>query len=564
MADYQYTFDKKVEFSAEEDARFRKLMDKWADSIDGYTGKKFGNELLIKEVWDTPVYVSSLKYQNDQRTIEHTYEKYKGQMMEPRTVFDQNGFNRWEVCAAPQPFSENKAAFYVKGSKYVDNCPSCKGSKMINCPTCAGTGSMLCPTCHGSGTVKEMQEERVDCKNCNGKGRTYTTRYDYRYNPAPTITESHICWSCNGRGYTTVKKPKDVTCNKCWGRRQVTCTTCGGSKRIKCSTCDATGKVMYFWLVRQQTFVKERNLFVITPLLSNDEQKKYLKDFDRTDGKVVFKQCNDGISFNKEELERQDLMVKSLMALTNDLKNGADTHITYNEFTIKEYEAKTVKYELDGKEYICILQGSSWDVFSIKSPISDFMDDLKKQVIEYSDQKQYGKAWKVMKRILKFPQAGEKEIKVKKKLEDAMLNSATLGKRLSMVLFILLVFPLFTLPYDNHDYMITAQWTHWLDGFLNVSHALDVLVFCLFDAVCMFIVDIPALFYKYENAYVRIGLGFVYGLLAQTIFLGIFFMLNWIGIITLFDFVVFWAFMLVFFVIAFLFTIIKTIIGWIF
>ena len=192
------------------------------------------------------------------------------------------------------------------------------------------------------------------------------------------------------------------------------------------------------------------------------------------------------------------------------------------------------------------------------------MDDLKQKVINYSEHKQYGKAWTVMKKILKFPQAGENERRVKKKLEDAMLNSATLGKRLSMIVFLLIVFPLFSLPYDNHDYMITAQWTHWLDGFLHVTHGLDVLVFCLFDAVCMFLVDIPSVFYKYENTYVRIGMGLLFGLLIQTIFLGIFFMLNWIGIVTLFDFVVFWAFMIVFFIITIVFWIIKTIIGWIF
>ena len=564
MADYNYTFDKKVEFSAEEEARFRKLMDKWADSVEGYTGKKFGKELQIKEVWDTPVYVSSLKYQNDQRTIEHTYEKYKGQMMEPRTVFDQNGFNRWEVCAAPQPFTENKAAFYVRGSKYVDNCPSCHGNSIVKCGICSGSGSTYCPTCNGTKTVTEMKEDYDDCRQCDGKGKTYTTRYDYRTNPPRTISEAHKCWACNGSGKITKKVPTSVTCPTCFGTGVRRCTTCQGTGRIKCSTCDASGKVMYSWIVRQQSFVKERNLYVITPLLTDEEQKKYLKDFDRTDGKVVFKQCNEGISFNKEELERQDLMVKSLTALTNDLKNGTENHITYNEFSVKEYEAKTVKYELDGKEYICILQGTSWDVFSIKSPISDFMDDLKQKVINYSEHKQYGKAWTVMKKILKFPQAGENERRVKKKLEDAMLNSATLGKRLSMIVFLLIVFPLFSLPYDNHDYMITAQWTHWLDGFLHVTHGLDVLVFCLFDAVCMFLVDIPSVFYKYENTYVRIGMGLLFGLLIQTIFLGIFFMLNWIGIVTLFDFVVFWAFMIVFFIITIVFWIIKTIIGWIF
>ena len=93
MEKYDYKPNYQTEFSAEEENRFRKLMNKWACSIKGYNKRKFGNELKVLGVWESPIYVSTLKYQNDNRTIEQIYEKFNNQMIEPRTVFNENDFN---------------------------------------------------------------------------------------------------------------------------------------------------------------------------------------------------------------------------------------------------------------------------------------------------------------------------------------------------------------------------------------------------------------------------------------------------------------------------------------
>ena len=50
MADYNYKRNTQTSFNADEEKRFRALMDRWANSTKGYKGEKFGESLKIKDV----------------------------------------------------------------------------------------------------------------------------------------------------------------------------------------------------------------------------------------------------------------------------------------------------------------------------------------------------------------------------------------------------------------------------------------------------------------------------------------------------------------------------------
>ncbi|MFZ2456477.1 MAG: molecular chaperone DnaJ [Candidatus Altiarchaeia archaeon] len=104
-----------------------------------------------------------------------------------------------------------EAAAGIKSEIYVprtESCPECKGSgakagtKAKQCPACGGSGQERrerstpfgrfmtvspCSRCRGEGTIIENP-----CKNCNGTGRTRTTRKITVKIPAGVDTGSHL------------------------------------------------------------------------------------------------------------------------------------------------------------------------------------------------------------------------------------------------------------------------------------------------------------------------------------------------------------------------------------
>ena len=559
MEKYDYRPNVHTEFTAEEEDRFRKLMNKWACSIKGYNRRKFGDELKILDVWDTPIYVSSLDFQCDMRIIEHVYKNYNNEMLEPRTVFTENDFNRWDVCDAPKPFTDGEASFWVPGSRHIEKCVTCNGTKTMKCTSC-DNGQLTCVRCNGYRKIKKIGYRTVPCKHCKGTG--YQIINESSFTNSVTVDKSKPCMYCHD-GENQESYEYYDTCTKCGGTGTTACPICHGTGGITCTTCEGTGKLLYYWVVRQKALAANRKTFIMPYMLSDNDVDKYMAAYDRTDGKLVFKQCNDGISYNKDEFDQQDFTGEALLKLTENLKNTEKTHIVYNEFSTIEIEAKTVKYELDGKEYMCVLQGETWDIFSVKSPISDFMDEIKKDVISLSERGRIGKAWTLTKRLLQFPQAGENELNVKERLEECLKNATVLGKKLSIIIFLLAIFPIFIAQYNNSDYIIVSQWTHWIDNFLHVTHAMDVLVFAAFDVLCMMLfglIGTPSFLYKHENFFVRMLFGVLFGLASQAVIYLIFFGLRWFGIVSLFDFVFYWLFVIILYAILIIYLIFRFII----
>ena len=379
---------------------------------------------------------------------------------------------------------------------------ACGGGGKTDCPKCNGYGTLTCSICKGNKTVEVKKEIKKECEHCRGKGEWI--EYHEIIDPFThkKQNESRLCYCiyCSKTGYTIETKYKTETCDHCNGTGNVTCKNCNGSGYIICQTCGGNGKALYMWLVHQKTFVKSDREFALTDSLTDKEKFKFIRIFDRTDGKVVFSQKNNGSNVNTEELKRQGWVSNSLLKLAENIKDNQENHITYYELVTNEYLSKTVRYEVDGKEYSCMLLGDSWDVFSIKSPISDFMDELKKEVVELSNKRKYGKAWKLMQRVMNLPQAGKKEEQVLSVLESTLKATALYGKLFAVLLFLGAIIPLLKLASLNPDYMPLAPWTHWLDGILHMHHTGDVFFYILFDLIVMKFFPMPGFVYKRESS----------------------------------------------------------------
>jgi molecular chaperone DnaJ len=124
---------------------------------------------------------------------------------------DRNSAARGNDLRYDLYISLEEAAAGIKSEIYVprtESCPECKGSgaktgtKAKQCPACGGSGQERrerstpfgrfmtvspCSRCRGEGTIIENP-----CKNCNGTGRTRTTRKITVKIPAGVDTGSHL------------------------------------------------------------------------------------------------------------------------------------------------------------------------------------------------------------------------------------------------------------------------------------------------------------------------------------------------------------------------------------
>lgn len=549
-----YRKETAVTFTQEEEMRFRELMNNMAKSVKGYTDRKIGDALKIVSVYDTPFYKLVLKTQNDTRTTRSSYERYTGQAIQERTVFSEKDFDKWDVCDAPKPYRNTNMAFYVNGSKHVENCPTCGARGVVTCGNCGGRGTVSCSRCGGSGYEYHEKLVKETCPVCRGTGGTKTVEQG-----TGRELSRNCCYKCGGNGYVQVTRQIPSTCSSCGGSGRETCDTCRGSGKLTCSSCGGNGKVVYYWAVDQSASVKHNVKFILTGNLPADEKSKYVQAFDRTDGKLIFKHSNKGISFDQKTIDSQDFMSNTLNEMSKDLANSVSNKIVYNEFFIYEYSAKTVTYRLDGKDYVCVLQGDAWDIFTVTSPISDFMDDLKEKVIGLAKMRRYGSAWTVMKRILRFPQAGANEKRVKDELEGVMKNSTKLGMRLSFIVFVIGVMPL--LLHYLQNYELLAPWAHWIVEKLHARTGLGLLFYLIFNAICLRQCELPKFTYLREKMPVRFLLGFGYGVACQIVILAEFIFFDWIGIIPILDVLLYVALYALVLIIILLVYLIKWIIG---
>lgn len=88
------------------------------------------------------------------------------------------------------------------------------------------------------------------------------------------------------------------------------------------------------------------------------------------------------------------------------------------------------------------------------------MDNLIKMVNSYCNRRQYGKAWKVLQKVNKYPQAGSDEDNIQEMLEKRMAITTKFGVNFAVVLCTLFSIPIFIHLYDTFDFF--AIWTNWV------------------------------------------------------------------------------------------------------
>ncbi len=119
---------------------------------------------------------------------------------------------------------------------FTHTCSYCQGKgKLYNtykstgsCPTCVGTGIAPCNNCENMGYFT--------CSTCSGSGGLRCTACNgagvrtFSYNGQVEYVK---CGGCSGTGY--------CTCLSCNGIGHVKCRSCHGEGHIKCPTCGGTG-----------------------------------------------------------------------------------------------------------------------------------------------------------------------------------------------------------------------------------------------------------------------------------------------------------------------------------
>ena len=530
MANYRDS--QKISFSKSEENRFRQLFNDWAKSIEGYNRNRLGDQLKIVEVWDTPIYRGLLKTQYDNRTLNNTYERIRGRSFPPRTITSESQIDRWASASYPTTFTSQENRICIKGSQYIDGCH-----------TCHATGKVTCEKCSGSGTIRVACTAKEVCTKCGGRGGVYVTNRELEYyNTSEGLKsryvdkqEFHSCSACSGKGYIEVPS-----------FREETCPTCKGSGRVTCHTCVGDAHLVRYWELRQSLYYKVNVDYRFPSQVPLDEVPKIIKLFNNnTPWRVMEKLNIDKENFDKNDLASRPIVGSMLSRMPNKIEHLQHTEVCFNILEACECEAKTVVYEVDRKRYSCLLLGSDWELITVTSPVSDHMDDLKDKVNHYCSMRRFGKAWSVLQKVNKFPQAGSKEAYMQEQLEERMSLMARLGANLAIVLCCILLAPLIYTLYESGFY---APWTDWLiDKFDNTSIGMLMmsLIFVIYCSMKDCKRSLPKFAYKVASPLRRFLRGFIVGIWNFIIFTIFAILLTYIGVTSLVGKVIFLAFTIV-------------------
>ena len=530
MANYRDS--QKISFSKSEENRFRQLFNDWAKSIEGYNRNRLGDQLKIVEVWDTPIYRGLLKTQYDNRTLNNTYERIRGRSFPPRTITSESQIDRWASASYPATFTSQENRICIKGSQYIDGCH-----------TCHATGKVTCEKCSGSGTIRVACTAKEVCTKCGGRGGVYVTNRELEYYNTSEGLKSryvdkqkyHSCSACSGKGYIEVPS-----------FREETCPTCKGSGRVTCHTCVGDAHLVRYWELRQSLYYKVNVDYRFPSQVPLDEVPKIIKLFNNnTPWRVMEKLNIYKENFDKNDLASRPIVGSMLSRMPNKIEHLQHTEVCFNILEACECEAKTVVYEVDRKRYSCLLLGSDWELITVTSPVSDHMDDLKDKVNHYCSMRRFGKAWSVLQKVNKFPQAGSKEAYMQEQLEERMSLMARLGANLAIVLCCILLAPLIYTLYESGFY---APWTDWLiDKFDNTSIGMLMmsLIFVIYCSMKDCKRSLPKFAYKVASPLRRFLRGFIVGIWNFIIFTIFAILLTYIGVTSLVGKVIFLAFTIV-------------------
>lgn len=501
-----YIDAQRTTFSKEEELRFRKLFNQWAASISGYNRNNLGNELKIVEVYNSPIYRCSITTQYDHRELNMKYKRVNGKVCPPRTIERASQIDRWGMFPLPTIYTNIDKSYYVSGSEYITNCPTCSGAGRVNCSKCGGKGKI----------TREIVKERI-CSACKGYGYTYITKHR---------KEQQKVLDTDGKyrfRYVDKEYSEKVTCQACGGNRKFTdityrdepCSECHSSGKVTCSTCYGDGKMIHYWQLTKHQYCQSFTEYRFPSVISYEDAQKMESLVERPNyawENIEILRSDNG-RFSNENLIGKPLIGKIIAKFPSKVEHNLNTAVCFSDIKVEMRSARTVVYQVDGEQYSCmVLIGDEWKLLTINSPISKKVNSLKESVNEYCRKHQYGKAWALLQEVNKYPQAGSKEAQMQQELEERMAMMTKFGANIALVLCTLGLSPLLYLLYG--PYKFYAFWSSWLMDKFNLSAGhlmLFTIIAIMFVTIKFVIPNIPESAHRVASPSKRFLYGFKIG-----------------------------------------------------
>ncbi len=531
----KYINDKSVRFTAEEEKRFRGLLDQWCDSEKGYDGERFGQKVEIKAVVQSAVYAASVQTQYDERILDRGCQPTNRDFSPTVTDFSQ--IDVWSYAGAlPTSFTQDKKSIVVDGSRQTKTCHTCSGNGRVTCPTCNGSGHVMkerrieepCASCHSNGYVTRPKTETY--WGYRGSKVRYNSGGDGRVHLTETASEKVPCGRCNGKGKIVRTETYRDTCDEC-----------GGKGKIPCPTCEGSGRLMHYIFIKKRLYNQTQSRYIVPVMLDPDEQREICGAITPDEWRqldVYSIERTDSVNCPANQLPIVGNMVNGLLSSITD---SSSSKVCFSRLTTLKCDATVVRYEYAGKAYRCALLGPDWRLFAVSSPISDYADKLRKSAIESAEAQDIGSTWKRLKQIRKFSQSSETDRIALEQVENRMALSAYYGKLGGVLLGFFLLFPVLT-DYLSY-YNIVAPWTQLLN--YVYSPVLDapcravvglVLSFWIVKNTWLF--KTPRWLYLHNAGAVRVLLGLTWGVLSVIAASIIVVVLNYLGALHVLWFVV--------------------------
>ncbi|XP_075040240.1 protein SSUH2 homolog [Mixophyes fleayi] len=162
-----------------------------ADAIQRYVSSRFccssstGEELVIKELTQIPLYRYRLESFTETRHNEKTSKPYTGQRIDGPDRGDPPQL--WDIVVqTPNMFHEGSKRLPLPHSAVVKECHKCQGRKRCKCTGCGGSGQFRCRC------SSRQRSKNKRCHACSGSGRRRCSKCSGR--------GRKVCASCKGEG----------------------------------------------------------------------------------------------------------------------------------------------------------------------------------------------------------------------------------------------------------------------------------------------------------------------------------------------------------------------------
>ena len=525
----EYKEHKAITFSSEQEKHFRDLLNKFCDNEKAYHGPNIGKEIKILQVIDAPIYRAELATQYDKRTFElhsqSTQEYFQPTISKPSEV------NRWKVAGinSPSAFCDLVKEFTILESRETRTCHTCNGAQKVTCEHC-----------HGNGTITQTRTRQKTCLSCNGTGYyTSTSTETYWTNPgsqikyncdgdgrimqSKTITHKHTCSKCNGNG--KIQEEYQV---------QVTCPTCGGNKKVVCPTCKGTGLMMHYFSVKQQAYKNTLNRWFYPDLVQKDEFNEFSENIDSSLWQLSDRYDIQGTQFDTCEGKNLPVVGGMVGRLCASVNENEETHICFNRLSIYTCPAIAIEYQWNEKKYHCVLLGTDWQLFSFRSPISDYFEEQRESVQSEMQKGNVSAAWKKMKNVLDSSQSNTTDTDAIMQIQQRMRLTTHYGKILGSLITIVALLPLL-IDYFAH-YNIVAPWTDLVYRFVYLPQNDAILRAVISFAISFYLIKtdffirIPKFLYLHSSGFIRMLNGILWGILLTVVATAIMLVLNYFGV----------------------------------